>query len=708
MDGWRRPAARVLVVLACVAVVLALVAAYARHAAVDSDQFANRATSALRDDSVRSVIAEKVTDEVVLRNQADLLAARPLIESVVSGIVGGRAFTGLFHKALEDAHRALFKQDENTITLTLADVGTVLTAALEQVDPAAARELGSIERVELVRQDIGDLSARLVDIAERIELLAIFLVVLAVVLAAGALALSTDRRATVVDLGVGVAVAGVLLVVVYAVLRDLVAGQADGPEAQAAARAVWDAFLGDLRTEAWILAGSGAVVAAAAASLVEPLPFGEPLRVAGRWIAHEPERVPLRIVRGVAFIAVGVLILVDKEGALTLLVTVLGIYLIFEGSGALLRLVYRPDERALTRERARARVFPQVRRLAVLVIAAGVIVAAAGLFIGTGGATTAAPAKGPCNGHEELCDRPFNRVALVATHNAMSVPLPGWFSAEQERPIAVQLHDGVRGLLIDTHYADKLPNGKIRTYFGSAEELRETAARDGVSPEAVDAAQRIRGRLGFEGEGKRGMYLCHTFCELGATPLGSVLDDMRAFMVANPGAVVVVINQDYLTPKDFVGAVRDAGLEEFAYRGPVGGEWPTLREMIDSGERLVFLAENHAGAAPWYRLAYEKATEETPFTFKKVGLLTNPDKLAASCKPNRGPEQAPLFLMNHWISTDPVPRPSDAAKVNAYEPLLARARECRRIRHHLPNLVAVNFYLEGDAFRVVDTLNRVR
>ena len=101
-------------------------------------------------------------------------------------------------------------------------------------------------------------------------------------------------------------------------------------------------------------------------------------------------------------------------------------------------------------------------------------------------------------------------------------------------------------------------------------------------------------------------------------------------------------------------------------------------------------------------------TEETPYTFKKVGLLTNPDKLAASCKPNRGPDEAPLFLMNHWISTDPVPRPSDAAKVNAYEPLLARARECRRVRDHLPNLVAVNFYLEGDAFRVVDTLNGLR
>ena len=106
--------------------------------------------------------------------------------------------------------------------------------------------------------------------------------------------------------------------------------------------------------------------------------------------------------------------------------------------------------------------------------------------------------------------------------------------------------------------------------------------------------------------------------------------------------------------------------------------------MIDRNQRVVFLAENQAGAAPWYQPAYKKITEETPYTFSKVAQLTEPAKLPASCKPNRGPAGAPLFLVNHWISTDPVPLPSNAAKVNAYEPLLARAQECQRLRKHLP------------------------
>ena len=82
--------------------------------------------------------------------------------------------------------------------------------------------------------------------------------------------------------------------------------------------------------------------------------------------------------------------------------------------------------------------------------------------------------------------------------------------------------------------------------------------------------------------------------------------------------------------------------------------------------------------------------------------------MAASCKPNRGPESAPLFLVNHWTTTDPVPLPSHAEQVNAYGPLMRRLRDCRRIRHHIPNLVAVNFYRRGDLLRAVDTLNGVR
>ena len=315
----------------------------------------------------------------------------------------------------------------------------------------------------------------------------------------------------------------------YSVVRSIAVGHVDGPDEQAAARAVWDAFLGDLGTAAWIVAACGAVVAAAAASLIEPRPFGEPLRVAGRWLATEPRRPVLQVLRGLAFVAAGVVVLVERDAVFALLMSALGVYLIYEGISTVLRRVYRPGEK-----RARAGVRRSRGRLVPVAISGLVIAILIGAFLGSGGTTTAAPAKGPCNGHIELCERPLDEVALAATHNSMSVPLPDWFSSQQELPIGEQLRDGVRGLLIDTHYADRLPNGRVRTFFGSAEQLRTQAKLDGVSDDTVAAAKRIRDRLGFEGRGERGMYLCHSFCELGATRLDSVLDDLSRFWWRTP------------------------------------------------------------------------------------------------------------------------------------------------------------------------------
>ena len=45
---------------------------------------------------------------------------------------------------------------------------------------------------------------------------------------------------------------------------------------------MWDAYLGDLRTTGWLIAGAGAVLAAAAASLIRPLEVEARLRAAWR------------------------------------------------------------------------------------------------------------------------------------------------------------------------------------------------------------------------------------------------------------------------------------------------------------------------------------------------------------------------------------------------------------------------------------------
>ncbi len=704
--GARRRVSTGLVVVTGVLLVLATIAGYLRLAIVDADQFANRATATLKDPSIRNLVAARVTDQLVLRNRSELLAARPLIIGAASGIVGGGAFATLFHRAALDVHRAVFDHDQNTISLTLVDVGTVAGEALQSFRPKLAAQVEGAGRISVLRDRVSGTAGTVARVGDKVRVLALLLIGLTIAAAVSALAVAHDRRRAASQLGVAAIASGVLIVVAYFVVRVVVLAGFDDPEEHAAAAAVYRVFLGDLRNLGFVVAAAGAILAAAAASLIDPETFEEPVARAWRIAATEPRRAWLRALRAVAFIVVGALVVAEPSSALTVAAMLAGVLLIQQGAETLLRLIYRPP--APEPDRAAQPEGPhRFRSLALGAIAVVVIAALVTVFLAAGGVDQPRAAIRGCNGSQSLCDKPLDEVVLPATHNSMSVPLPGWFSAEQERPIAGQLDDGIRGLLLDTHYATKLRNGRYRTEFGSTEQLRAAVRQDGASDASVQAALRLRDRLGFRGKGDRGMYLCHTFCELGATALEPVLDDIHEFLVTHPAQIVVVVNQDYVTPRDFVGAVRDAGLERMVLAPPPSGRWPTLREMVDADTRLVFLAENDAGAAPWYQLAYARDVEETPYTFTTVSQLTSPAGVAATCVANRGPERAPLFLVNHWVSTDPVPRPADAARVNAYGPLLHRAQECARIRDHVPNLLAVNFYRRGDLFRVVDTLNGV-
>ena len=417
--------ATVLVVIASVLLVGATVAGYARLAVFNSNQFADRAAAALAQPAVRTAIGDRVTDEVILRNDADLIAARPLIASAVSGIVGGGAFRSLFRRAVLDAHRAIFTGDRDTLTLTLADVSTVVAAALEKVNPQLADDLDAGERVVLLKRDLGSVTGDVVRTGERLRVLAWVLAALTLAAAAAALIFSPDRRRTSAQLGVGVAAAGLTIVIAYTVARALLV--------EGASAAVWDAYLGDLRAFGWVLAGAGAVIAAAAASLIAPIEIERHLRAAWRIATTEPTTTWLRLARAATLVVAGILLIARPLAALQIAVTLLGVYLLYKGLEIVLRMVHRPREADAPATPARARPH-RARRIAVPVLAALLIAVAVSAFAAGGGTEAPAQPVTACNGAAALCDRPLDEVVLPATHNSMSAPLPGWYSAEQETP----------------------------------------------------------------------------------------------------------------------------------------------------------------------------------------------------------------------------------------------------------------------------------
>ena len=58
-------------------------------------------------------------------------------------------------RAVGDAHRAVFQHNQNTVVLTVADVGTVAGAAIQKLRPSLAAQLDRGGRVELVNSDVG-------------------------------------------------------------------------------------------------------------------------------------------------------------------------------------------------------------------------------------------------------------------------------------------------------------------------------------------------------------------------------------------------------------------------------------------------------------------------------------------------------------------------------------------------------------------------
>jgi hypothetical protein len=680
----------VLTGLAVVLAVLALVLAYAGRSILSGDAFAERSVATLNDQSVRDDVADHLTDAIVTSGNGDLAAVRPLVRAIAGGVVGSGAFAGLFRRAVLELHASLVAGHSSAILLTVADAGVLMQGALERLAPNVAAGVGADRLAKLGSVHPGSTVLAVIRFARRVYAVAWVLAVAAVVLAVLALWLSGDRRRTTRRLGLGLAFGGLATAALYLV-GGAIAGRLAAPGRESAVAAVWRAFAHGLLVQALCLAAAGAIVAAVA--------------MAGEREAHGAGAgltPAARAARSLLVVAVGVVILFEPATAVTVAAYGAGLIIIFYGAHSLIEVAVstgRPTGSSARRVAWKR----HLRRLAAPVLGLAAVAGAATVIATGGGDEAAAISPAACNGSAALCDRPLDEVSFASTHNSMaSVTIPSWLFGQQDGTIKDQLAYGIRGLLIDTYYGYAVKGG-VRTDLASLPK-RELAVQ-AIGAPAVDAAERIRSRLGDQNLGRRQIFLCHGFCEIGAVSLSSALADLRTFLVSNPGAVVVVINQDEgVSPQDIERSFDQAGLLDLVYRGPLG-PFPTLREMIDSGQRLVVMAENDAGTIPWYHLAYGQALQETPFTFKTASALTDPSELAASCRANRGPASAPLFLLNNWVDTTPVPRASLADVVNARATLLSRAQECRRIRHRLPNLVAVDFYRRGDVLGVVRALN---
>ncbi len=685
-----------LLIVGALATYLAVVAGYTRAALFDSQNFGDRAVEAVRAEPVRTAIATAFADELI-RQEPQLVSARPLLISGAESVLASRASGGVISRTARDLHRGLFTADQPSVVVDLADLAVLVRAYLQttgaEVDLTRLQQAPSELATTLSGRTTGTQAAQ---VATRLSWIALLGPIVALLAFAGAVAYGGGRRRTLRGVGLSMVIVGALVVTTKVALAGAVVTEAGGDSPELVL-AIFNAFLGDLTLWGLVIGGAGALLAAAAATLMGPVDAaGLPAALWAR-ISHTPTSTGRQAGRAAALLAAGIAIVASPMAALTLAVSLVGGYLALLGLTTLLGLLLGPaasDDRAAR---------PAGRGLVVATAAVAVLVpTGAALAIGASmRSSEEAPARGSadarCNQLVELCDRRLDQVVFPTVHNAMANAADGFLNANNGPSVEAQLSAGIRGLLIDALAGQRNANDVVRTDLtGTTEDL----VVEQIGEEGLAAAQRLAGRVAFGPlEGTKRLYLCHVLCELGASDAVTEFRKIAQWVDRHPREVLMIFIQDEAPAEMIVQALEESGLARHAATLQAGRPLPTLSELIRSDRRVVLLAENRAGA-PWYPAGFTW-TQETPFGFRTAEEL----EATSSCAPNRGTSSAPLFLVNHWVESYP-PNPRNAKIVNQPRVLLERARRCMEQRGRVATLLAIDFPEYGDVVGAATTLNR--
>ena len=687
----RTAAGWLLVVLASVSAGAGLVASWADSSLATSSGFADRATAALAEDDVNDLLANRLVDRFAADTRL-ATSARPVAVGLVDAVLESDQFAGVFRAAVRTAHEQLVAGREESVTVALADAAPLVLPALVP-DQADTISSSSDAVVAVVDSPVLVTAAHLLPVADTIAWVCLGLWL---VCSAGAVALLGPPRRGLRRLGIGLMLTGAVLGVGLVLLR-LVAGKLVAPEVSGAVEALVRSFTAPLLAQSGLVLVLGAVVVVATSSRPPTVPVLAD-QVRGRYLAWKDRRLA-QAAAVIGSLLLSWWLLVAPLDAVTVLARLAGLLLgavtVLVVMGAVTGLLDRGRPTGPVPGAVRGLSTAALTVVTVVVVLATVATAALLPDASKPHPPVADPARNGCNGSTDLCDRRLDQVALAGSHNAMATTAePGWFLAEQRLSIVGQLASGVHALMLDV-YPGWRSGGVVRTDVRRKETL--AAAEEELTDEGRAALLRLQvsaGSIPTEDDEVRA-YLCHGYCELGATDMIGTLQGIDDYLAQNPEQVVVLILQDYLTGAETEKVFEQAGVLDRVWSLAVDEPMPLLRDLVESGRTLVVTSENHGGEVPWMPDVYA-ITEETPYDWPSLAAFT--------CQPARGGTGKPLFLVNHWISNNDSPI-SNARAANTTGELERRIEQCQAERGRAPTILAVDFVDIGDVVPVVSDLN---
>lgn len=278
-----------------------------------------------------------------------------------------------------------------------------------------------------------------------------------------------------------------------------------------------------------------------------------------------------------------------------------------------------------------------------------------------------------CNGHPELCDRKYGNITSIGAHDSFAYSSsPFALARTQEVDVATQLRLGVRLLQAQAH---------------------------------MD---------------RKELHFCHTSCALyNGGKVKDYFGNVKHFLDRHPNEVVTII---IANPKNVSAAVwqpvfESSGIADMVYVPPQSPmtreDWPTLREMLDAGKRLVVFIDKGADEkkVPYLLPEFPNVWEDA----------YDPDDISFPCKVDRtsgplAPSQQ-LYVINHNLNVNfmpigrgiKLPDRLNSPRVNSIYSIADHAHHCAAlVNDQLPNFVLVDFVNVGHAVEAVARLNGFR
>ena len=290
-----------------------------------------------------------------------------------------------------------------------------------------------------------------------------------------------------------------------------------------------------------------------------------------------------------------------------------------------------------------------------------------------------------CNNHPSLCKKRYDEIFWLGAHDSPFIRHPdnGYsLSGNQYFNVHTQLEGGVRLLQGQIHNED----GKPR--------------------------------------------LCHTHCEMmDGGALEDYLAEVKSWLDNHPSDVVtmLLVNSDKMPASDLEPYFNSTGLKDFAYTPPhhplKPGEWPTLREMINGGKRLVLFLSGGTDESniPWILDEFQYMFE-TPFenfdpaaftcAVDRPGSLKGPGMMQEAVTTRIGLQNRFLYEkhLEQFGLQIYTPDPKRQQQINSGNQsvtgnLKDGIEKCAEEWGRRGGYILVDFFNEGNSITVVDAAN---